>query len=55
MSLRFSADRRRDGDWELGGGGRPRKRSGDRGVHRKGVCLPSSVMENRAPLMKVSS
>ncbi|MDR1215715.1 MAG: hypothetical protein LBK25_03430 [Treponema sp.] len=27
----------------LGGGGRPRKRAGDRGAHHKGVCLPSSV------------
>ncbi|MDR1216410.1 MAG: hypothetical protein LBK25_06990 [Treponema sp.] len=26
-----------------GGGGRPRKRSGDRGAHHKGVCVPTSV------------
>ncbi|MDR1215844.1 MAG: hypothetical protein LBK25_04095 [Treponema sp.] len=41
----------------LGGGGRPRKRSGDRGAHHRGDCVPPSVVENRAPLllMKVSS
>ncbi|MDR1215147.1 MAG: hypothetical protein LBK25_00535 [Treponema sp.] len=27
----------------------PRRGSGDRGAHHKGACLPTSVVENRAP------
>ncbi|MDR1216762.1 MAG: hypothetical protein LBK25_08780 [Treponema sp.] len=26
-------------------------RAGDRGAHHKGACLPTSVVENRAPLV----
>ncbi|MDR1215738.1 MAG: hypothetical protein LBK25_03550 [Treponema sp.] len=29
----------------------PRRGSGDRGAHHKGACLPTSVVENRAPLL----
>jgi hypothetical protein len=31
-----------------GGGGRPRKRAGDRGAHHRGICVPSSTLENCA-------
>jgi hypothetical protein len=34
-----------------GGSVRPRKRAGDRGAHHRGVCVPTSVLENRAPLL----
>ncbi|MDR1215160.1 MAG: hypothetical protein LBK25_00600 [Treponema sp.] len=34
----------------IGGWRKTPKGSGDRGAHHKGVCVPSSVSENRAPL-----